>query len=100
MRRVIPGAKFVDLQPSHPIFHCFFEIDSFDIIPQDYDRARPILRGLFEDNDPNKRLMAIINFNTDVSNFWEFSGTGYRPVADSNEAYKLGINYVIYGLTH
>ena len=100
MRRVIPDAKFVDLQPSHPIFHCFFEIDSFDIIPQDYDRARPILRGLFEDNDPNKRLMAIINFNTDVSNFWEFSGTGYRPVADSNEAYKLGINYVIYGLTH
>jgi uncharacterized protein DUF4159 len=100
MRRVIPDAQFVDLEPSHPIFHCFFEIDSFDIIPQDYDRARPILRGLFEDNDPKKRLMAIINFNTDVSNFWEFSGTGFRPVSESNEAYKLGINYVMYGLTH
>ena len=85
---------------SHPIFHCFFEIDSFDIIPQDYNRARPILRGLYEDNDPKKRLMAIVNFNTDVSNFWEFSGTGFRPVSESNEAYKLGINYVMYGLTH
>ena len=100
MRRVIPDAQFVDLDPSHPIFHCFFEIDSFDIIPQDYDRARPILRGLYEDNDPKKRLMAIVNFNTDVSNFWEFSGTGFRPVSESNEAYKLGINYVMYGLTH
>jgi hypothetical protein len=100
MRRVIPDAQFVDLDPSHPIFHCFFEIDSFDIIPQDYDRARPILRGLYEDNDPKKRLMAIVNFNTDVSNFWEFSGTGFRPVSESNEAYKLGVNYVMYGLTH
>jgi Domain of unknown function (DUF4159) len=100
MRRVIPEGKFVDLDPSHPIFHAFFEIDSFDIIPQDYDRARPILRGLFENNDPNRRLMAIANFNTDVSNFWEFSGTGFRPVSESNEAYKLGVNYVIYGMTH
>jgi hypothetical protein len=100
MRRVIPGAKFVDLDPSHPIFHCFFEIDSFDIIPQDYDRGSPILRGLFENNDPHGRLMAIVNFNTDVSNFWEFSGEGLRPVSESNEAYKLGVNYVIYGMTH
>jgi len=100
MRRVIPDAQFVDLDPSHPIFHCFFEIDSFDIIPQDYDRARPILRGLYEDNDPKKRLMAIVNFNTDVSNFWEFSSNGYTPVDSSNEAYKLGVNYLIYGLTH
>jgi len=100
MRRVIPGAHFVDLDPSNPIFHAFFEIDSFDIVPQDYDRGRPEFRGLFEDNDPKKRLMAMANFNTDVSNFWEFSGTGFRPVADSNEAYKLGVNYIIYGLTH
>jgi Domain of unknown function (DUF4159) len=100
MRRVIPGAHFVDLDPSHPIFHAFFEIDSFDIVPQDYDRGRPVFRGLFEDNDPKKRLMAMVNYNTDVSNFWEFSGTGFRPVEDSNEAYKLGVNYIMYGLTH
>jgi uncharacterized protein DUF4159 len=100
MRRVLPEARFVDLDPSHPIFHSFFEIDSFDIIPQDYDRGRPILRGLFEDNDPRKRLLAMVNFNTDVSNFWEFSGAGLRPVDESNQAYKLGVNYLVYGLTH
>ncbi len=100
MRRIIPDARFVDLDVSHPIFHSFFEIDSLDIIPQDYDRGRPMLRGLFEHNDPKKRLMAIVNYNTDVSNFWEFSGTGFRPIEESNEAYKLGVNYVIYGMTH
>jgi hypothetical protein len=100
MARVIPGARFIDLDASHPIFHAFFEIASFDIIPQDYDRGRPILRGLFEGNDPSRRLMAMVNFNTDVSNFWEFSGTGLRPIGESNEAYKLGVNYVIYGMTH
>ena len=100
MVRVIPGARLLDMDASHPIFHAFFEIGSFDIIPQDYDRGRPILRGLFEGNDPSKRLMAMVNFNTDVSNFWEFSGTGLRPIDESNEAYKLGVNYIIYGMTH
>ncbi len=100
MRRVMPEGRFIDLDPSHPIFHSFFEIDSFDIVPQYYDRGRPVFRGLFEDNDPKKRLMAMVNFNTDVSNFWEFSGTGFRPIDESNEAYKLGVNYVIYGMTH
>ena len=44
--------------------------------------------------------MAIINFNTDISNFWEFSAIGFRPVDETNQAYKLGVNYVIYSLTH
>ncbi len=100
MRRVLPEAEIVDLDPSHPIFHSFFEINSFDIIPQYYDRGQPVLRGIFEDNNPAKRLLAIVNFNTDVANFWEFSSTGLRPIAESNQAYKLGVNYIIYGLTH
>ena len=83
-----------------PIFHVFFDITTLDIIPQFYDRGAPILYGLYEDNDPMKRLMAIVNFNTDVSSFWEFSSRGYAPVDSSNEAYKLGVNYLIYGLTH
>lgn len=100
MRRVIPTAQFVDLTPDNPIFHSFFQIDSLNIVPQYYDRGPPIFRGLFEDNDPHKRLMAMINFNTDVSNFWEFSDRGFFPIDMSNEAYKLGVNYIMYGLTH
>jgi hypothetical protein len=99
MRRAIPGAAFVDLPVSHPIFHSFFEIKSLDI-PQAYVGGKPVFRGLFEDNDPSKRLQMIVNFNTDISQFWEWSGTGLRPIADTNESYKLGVNYIIYGLTH
>jgi hypothetical protein len=100
MKRVLPGGRFVDLTAAHPIFHSFFEIDSLDIIPQAYIAGRPIFRGLYEDNDPTKRLQMIVNFNTDVSQFWEWSGRGLRSIDDTNEAYKLGVNYIVYGLTH
>jgi uncharacterized protein DUF4159 len=100
MKRVDPAWRFVDLEASHPIFHSFFEIDRLDIIPQAYIAGQPIFRGLFEDNDPRKRLQMIVNYNTDVSQFWEWSGTGLRPIDDTNEAYKLGVNYIVYGLTH
>lgn len=101
MRRILPGLDIVDLDPTHPIFHSFFEINSFDIIPQYYDfGVRPRISGIFEGNDRSKRLMAIINFNTDISNFWEFSGEGVKPVSQSNTAFELGVNYIIYGLTH
>ena len=99
MQRAIPGARFVDLDVSHPIFHSFFNIASLHI-PQAYVGGDPVFRGLFEDNDPSKRLQMIVNFNTDISQFWEWSGTGLRPIADTNESYKLGVNYLIYGLTH
>ena len=38
--------------------------------------------------------------NGDISEYWEWSDTGFAPVDLNNEAYKYGINYVIYGLTH
>jgi hypothetical protein len=100
MRRVLPNVHFYDLHTSHPIFHSFFEIDDLAIVPQAYNYGKPIFRGVFEDNDPNKRLQMIINYNTDVSQFWEWSGTGLRPIDQTNEAYKLGVNYIMYGLTH
>jgi hypothetical protein len=100
MKRVLPEARFFDMDSSHPIFHSFFEIDRLDIIPQAYNDGKPVFRGVYEDNDPQKRLEIIINYNTDVSQFWEWSGRGLRPVDDTNEAYKLGVNYIMYGMTH
>jgi hypothetical protein len=100
MRRVMPDARFVDLDVSHPIFHQFFTIGSLDIFPQAYNAGQPIFRGLFEDNDPAKRLRMFICYNTDISQFWEWSGRGFRPIEQSNEAYKLGVNAIMYGLTH
>jgi uncharacterized protein DUF4159 len=100
MKRVLPEGRFVALDPAQPIFHSFFEIKSLDNFPQAYIAGQPVFRGVFEDNDPRKRLMVIENYNTDISQFWEWSGRGLRPFDDTNEAYKLGINYLIYGMTH
>ncbi len=100
MNRLYPNSKWVDLPMDHPVFHAFFDIDSLDVIPQYYDSGTPRIRGLFEDNDPSKRLIAIANYNTDMSEFWEFSDTGLRAMDENNEAFKLGVNYIIYALTH
>ncbi len=100
MRRVLPDVRFFPMDASHPIFHCFFELNDLDIIPQAYNAGKPIFRGVYEDNDPGRRLQVIVNYNTDVSQFWEWSGTGLRPIDQTNEAYKLGVNYLVYGLTH
>jgi Domain of unknown function (DUF4159) len=100
MKKVLPDARFFDMDARHGVYHSFFEVNDLDIIPQAYVAGTPVFRGLFEDNDPGKRLRMIVNFNTDVSQFWEWSGTGLRPIDQTNEAYKLGVNYVIYGLTH
>jgi hypothetical protein len=100
MARALPGLHFIDCTPDMPIFHSYYQISSFDEIPQDYDRGRPIFRGLFEDNDPHKRMLVIANFNTDVSNYWEFAAPESRTSEAPNGAFKLGVNYVVYGLTH
>jgi hypothetical protein len=100
MQRVMPGARFVEMAPSHPVFHSFFDITTLDHFPQAYNAGPPRFLGLFEDNDPARRLQMIVNYNTDISQYWEWTALGMRPVEDTNEAYKLGVNYVMYGLTH
>lgn len=98
MRRVLPEGRLVPLDASHPIFDAFYRIESLDF-RSPYGLQRPLFYGVFEDNDPTRRLLLVANFNNDIAEYWEFSGTGYYPVDLSNEAYKLGINYVIYGMT-
>jgi len=100
MRRVIPDGRFVRLDNTHRIFKSFFQVDDIDAIVHPMTGIRPSYYGLFEDNDPSKRLMAIANFDNDVPEYWEWSGQGLYPFDASNEAYKLGVNYVVYGLTH
>jgi len=100
MKRVFPWARFLPMNTADPIFHCFFDITTLDDFPQAYNSGPPVFRGLYEDNDPARRLLMIVNYNTDVSQFWEWSARGLRPIPETNEAYKLGVNYVMYGLTH
>jgi hypothetical protein len=99
MRRAMPDLHWIQLDASHPVFHSFFEIDSLEILTS-YSGYMPTYYGMFEDNDPAKRLIAIANRDNDLGEYWEFSDTGIDPVDLSNAAYKFGVNYFIYGLTH
>jgi hypothetical protein len=99
MRRVLPDHRLVELDKTHPIFDGFFRIKDIDAILHPMYGLRPRYFGIFERNDPKRRLMAVANFDNDVPEYWEWSGQGLFPFDTSNEAYKLGVNYLIYGLT-
>ena len=100
MKQVLPDAKIMDLDIDNPLFHSFFDVPTFDVVHNMYDAGKPIFRGIYEDNDPKKRLMAIINYNTDISEYWEYSATGFNPVSETNQAFQIGVNWIIYGFTH
>jgi hypothetical protein len=96
MKRAMPESRWIVIDPAHPVFNSFFEIKNFDFGAY----ARPTYYGIFEDNNPTKRLMAVAGLDQDLGEYWEFSDTGYVPIDLSNEAYKFGVNYFIYALTH
>ena len=100
LQRVLPGARPVPLDPAHPIFDSFYHIDEADLSLGGYMSGRGQFLGVFEDDDPTKRLLMVINFNQDIGEFWEYSDEGMFPVDLSNAAYKLGVNYVVYAMTH
>jgi hypothetical protein len=100
MRRVLPDQRFVPIEKSHHLFDSFFTIQNIEGIVHPMSGIKPSYYGLFEDNDPSKRLMVVANFDNDVPEYWEWSGQGLFPFNTSNEAYKLGVNYMIYGMTH
>jgi hypothetical protein len=100
MRRVLPEGRLVQLDRSHPIFDSFYTIKDIYSIVHPMSGLRPSYYGMFEDNDPKKRLMVVANFDNDVPEYWEWSGRGLFPFSGTTEAYKLGVNYMVYGMTH
>ena len=100
MRRVLPEGRFVKLDKAHRIFDSFFAIKDIDAIVHPMTGIHPSYYGIYEDNDPSKRLVAVANYDNDVPEYWEWSAQGIYPFDASNEAYKLGVNYIVYGMTH
>jgi Domain of unknown function (DUF4159) len=99
MKKVLPDAQLIPLDASHPIFDSFFHIESLDF-DHPYYRVKAQFLGVFEDNDPSKRMLAIANYNNDIGDYWEWSDEGFLPIALSNQAYRLGVNYVVYAMSH
>ena len=98
-RRALPDAVFQSVPTTHPLFHSFFDLPTVNV-PHPSEHVTPAYYGVFEDDDPSKRMMALANHNSDIAEYWEWSGRGFFPVDTTNDAYKLGVNYIIYGLSH
>jgi len=103
VKRAFPERELKRLDVSHPIFNCFFSIKTLDL-PAMYGGGRfgggnlkPEFWGL---EDETGRLQMVVNYNYDVSDFWQWSDNAFMPIEETNEAYKFGVNYFMYALTH
>jgi hypothetical protein len=103
VKRAFPEYQLKKLDVSHPIFNCFFSIKTLELNPiygggyVTRQTEYPEFWGL---EDETGRMMMIVNYNYDMSDYWQFSDNPFSPIEETNEAYKFGVNYIIYALTH
>jgi hypothetical protein len=114
MNRVFPNKPITDLAQSDSVMHLVYDIAPKDLtfIPgsrhlrRGYDGSvtvvqppgtQPAWRAMYDDKD---RMVVAVNFNTDVGDAWEFADIPYYPEAMTRLAYRYGINYIVYAMTH
>jgi hypothetical protein len=114
IKRVFPDREPIELDLSHPIFHCVYDLKEKPQIPSINVALRykgtgrtwernddPLVhyRGIFDDKG---RLMVIICHNTDLGDGWEREGEDewYFREFSEKKAYPLGINIVFWAMTH
>jgi hypothetical protein len=99
VRRALPEYDWFEIDGSHPLFRTFFGI--LDVyVPHPLVEVRPNYQVIFEDNDPAKRVMVLANHNSDLGEYWEWSARGQFGMAPTNDAYRLGVNYILYAVVH
>jgi hypothetical protein len=99
MARTLPEHRWIEIDVDHPIFHSFFDLDALDV-PHPSVNVTPVFLALFQDNDPGRPMLALANLNSDRAEYWEWSARDVFPVEITSSAYELGVNYIIYGMTH
>ena len=97
--RALPERQWVELDDTHSIFRTFFYVEDI-YVPHPSVDVEPRYMAIFEDNDPRKRIMVLANHNSVLAEYWEWSTSGFFAVDPTNDAYRLGVNYIIYALTH
>lgn len=108
MGRVLPGRQIEDIPLDHPVFRSFYNVDEIVQVPNlgqgirggptwERDGYQPVVRGIFDDD---RRLMVLVNWNTDLGDAWEWAEHPYYPLHYSTYAYEMGVNFIIYAMTH
>ena len=107
MKLVFPERPIIDLELDHPVFNTFYEIDEILQVPAygryyggrtwERDGFVPFVKGIEDDEG---RLMVIINWNTDLGDAWEWAEQPDYPVPYSTFAFQMGVNMIVYAMTH
>src|SRR5262245_31631915 len=109
MAKVFPDRKLQQLPFSEEIFHTFFDIDTVMQIPnvsngcyggrtwESPTDTQPRILGIKDDTG---RVMVLATYNSDLGDAWEHMDVPCYPVKFSGQAYRMGINFVIYAMTH
>jgi hypothetical protein len=109
MQRVLPDRPIVEIPENDPFMRIFFDLGQRVQIPGQRHlrigygqtlaqmQGPPHWRGIYDDRG---HLMVAINFNIDMGDAWEHADDPYYPVPMTMQAYQLGVNYVIYAMTH
>jgi len=109
MKRVFPDREIVEVPKDHPVFSCFYKIDSYPQVAglgsflqgRTWEKGGMVshLRAILDDTG---RPMVFINWNTDMGDGWEWSNAEEFPgyIKFTAMAYRMGINEIVYALTH
>jgi hypothetical protein len=107
MKRVFPDRPVVEIENKDQIFHSLFDLDERYQVPgaqflytgrtYEQDGYDAHWRGIYDDKG---RLMAAMCFNMDLGDSWEWADEPQYPEKYSALAIRIGVNYVIYAMTH
>jgi hypothetical protein len=107
MHRVFPEREVVELENRDPIFHTVYDLDNRYQVASEgsVQRGRSWKcegcpdhwRGIFDDHG---RLMVAITFQSDVGDSWEWADSPYYPEKYAALGIRIGVNYVVYAMTH
>lgn len=108
MRKVLPEYEIKDLPLTHPIFHCYFDIDTVEQVPGigswlyrgvTHEKGGIVPRYMgIEDNEG--RVVAFFTRNCDLGDAWEWIDDPSYPLKYGAVAYKVAMNVVIYAMSH
>jgi hypothetical protein len=111
MQRVFPERPITEIDEADSVMRVLYEIKDRTYIPGlrhlrrgpggrivvEPEFTPPYWRAI-HDNDGH--LVVAINFNQDVGDAWEHADMPEYPEAMTSLAYRFGINYIIYAMTH
>ena len=110
MKAVFPDREIIEIDNADPIFHSVFSLDDrYQILGQWALNNRGGMynqrvagtvaqwKGIRDDHD---RLMVAMSFNSDVGDSWEFADDPNYPDKFSELGIRIGVNYVVYSITH